>query len=254
MRILGLRRPVPALMVTRVSWVGKGDAQSTARRDLTIDDFGRRDLDSESGKAYIGAFRRGQQSDRTDAEVLENLSAEPDLAPLLRAGDLGAARTGLRDGVGGNAGSAVAQEDNNPAPLALEMLQRKLDRMRVSKHVTDDVGAMQPRQDVFAVADAAIHESHMLDRIEGRHIGIALQRAELALNREFADALDQLVADLAVSDQLRDGNLLEPMLLGKRGHRRAAGDRSVIVHQLGKHADRRQPGQSAEIDTGFGMA
>src|SRR5262249_44086895 len=211
MRILLLRRPVPARMVTRVLCLGKGDAPSTARCDLTVDDLGRRDLDSKSGKADIGAFRRGQQSNRADTEVLENLSTESDLAPLLRAGHLGAARTGLRDGVGGNAGRAVAQEDDNPAPLALEMLQRELDGMRFSKHVTDDVGAMQPRQDVFAVADAAIHESHMLNRIEGCHISIALERAELALNREFADAPDQLVADLAIGDQLCDGNLLEPM-------------------------------------------
>jgi hypothetical protein len=50
--------------------------------------------------------------------------------------------------------------------------------------------AMQSRQHVLAVANATVNKCHMLDRVERCHIGIALEHTDLALNREFADALD----------------------------------------------------------------
>src|SRR5262249_10915931 len=143
-----LRRPAIAPMVTRALRLGKHMPAYAARRwDLTINDFSRSDLDSKAGQTDIGAFRRGQQSDRGDAEILENLSAKPDLAPLLRAGRFGAAR----DGMGGDAGCAIAQEYDDAAAFALETLQRKLDGMGISEYVADDVGAVQARQDVFAL-------------------------------------------------------------------------------------------------------
>ena len=49
---------------------------------------------------------------------------------------------------------------------------------------------MQPREYILTVADAAIDEGHVLDRIEGGDIGVACERADLALHREFADAPD----------------------------------------------------------------
>ena len=54
-----------------------------------------------------------------------------------------------------------------------------MDRLGAAKHVGDDVGAMQPRQHVPAVADAAMDEGHVVDRIERRQEGVAGQRADL---------------------------------------------------------------------------
>ena len=41
---------------------------------------------------------------------------------------------------------------------------------------------------------------------------------------------------------------------GEGGDLRPAHHGAVVVHQLGQHADRRQPGEPAEIDAGLGMA
>ena len=71
---------------------------------------------------------------------------------------------------------------------------------------------------------------------------------------EFADPLDQLVAALPVGDQFGDRDLRELVLLREGGDLRPAHHRAVVVHQFGQHADRRQAGEPAEIDAGFGMA
>src|SRR5262247_1110580 len=98
----------------------------------------------------------------------------------------------------------VAQEDDDSATFLLEPLQRQVDRICAAEHVADDVGAMQPRQHILAITDAAVDEGHMLDGVERCHIGIACECADFALYREFADALDQLVARLPVGDEIGD--------------------------------------------------
>ena len=113
---------------------------------------------------------------------------------------------------------------------------------------------MQPRQHVLAVADLAVDEGHVMHAVERRDIGVALERADLGLDVEFADALDQLVAVLPVGDQVGDRDLRQLVLLGEGGDLRPAHHRAVVVHQFGQHADRRQPGEPAEIDAGLGMA
>ena len=40
------------------------------------------DLDAEAAETHVSALAGGEQADRGDAEVLEDLRAEPDLAPL----------------------------------------------------------------------------------------------------------------------------------------------------------------------------
>ena len=71
-----------------------------------------------------------------------------------------------------------------PRPSCLKRSQRGVDRIGAAEHVADDVGAMQPRQHVLAVADAAVDEGHVLDGVERRHIGIARKRTDLALAPE----------------------------------------------------------------------
>ena len=113
---------------------------------------------------------------------------------------------------------------------------------------------MQPCQHVLAVADAAMDEGHVIDRIERREKGVAGQRADLGFDRKLAGALDQLVAGLAIGDQFRDRDALQFVLLGKGGELGPAHHRAIIVHQFGKHADRRQAGEPAQIDARFGVA
>src|SRR5262249_58250485 len=134
----------------------------------SIQAFRRYDLDSEAGKPHIGESAAGEQADRGDAEILEDLRAESDLAPLPRAGLLRRGGAGLRDGMRGHSGGAVAQEDDHAAAFLLEALQRGWHPIGAAEDVADDVGAVQPRQHALAVADAAVHEGHVMDGVERR--------------------------------------------------------------------------------------
>ncbi len=49
-----------------------------------------------------------------------------------------------------------------PRPSCLKRLQRGVHRIGAAEHVADDVGAMQPRQHVLAVADLAVDHRHVL--------------------------------------------------------------------------------------------
>src|SRR5688572_1371361 len=102
--------------------VGFGDLRRV-RNASSLERFRRDDLDSEPGEPDIGELGRGEQSNRGYAEVLEDLCAEPDFAPLPRARNLGAGRAGLRNGVRGHARRAVAQEDDDAAAFLFETLQ-----------------------------------------------------------------------------------------------------------------------------------
>src|SRR5262245_10185719 len=139
-------------------------------RRPVIDAFGRHDLNPEAREPDIGEPGRGQQADRGDAQILENLGAKPDLAPLPRARDLGAGRARMRDGMWGLNRRLVVQTVDDVATFLLEEQQRGVDRISAARYVADDVGAMQPRQYVLAVTDAAIDDGHVLDRIERCHV------------------------------------------------------------------------------------
>src|ERR1700719_3184890 len=73
---------------TSRSWRGSRDKGQCV---LPLQRLGRDDLDAEAGEPDIGALGRGQQPDRGDPEVFEDLRAEADLAPLPAAGGLRAA-------------------------------------------------------------------------------------------------------------------------------------------------------------------
>src|SRR5262249_22607867 len=183
-----------------------------------INYFGRRDLNAKSRESDVSEFRGSEQADGGDPQILENLGAEADLAPLPRACDFGAGRARLRNGMRGHARRAVAQENDHAATLLLETLQGGLDRMCAANDVPHEVGAMQARKHVLAVTDSAVHECHMLDGVERGHIGVAGERADLALHREFADPLDELVARLAIGDEVGDRDLLELVACGECRH------------------------------------
>src|SRR5260370_8393672 len=102
-----------------------------------IDSLGRHDLDAKPRKADIGELGGGEQADRCDAQVLENLGAQAHLAPLPRARHFGPGRARLRDGVRGHTRRAIAQEDDYAAPFLLEALQCGLDRMPAPEAIAD---------------------------------------------------------------------------------------------------------------------
>src|SRR5690348_17989586 len=124
-----------------------------------------------------------------------------------------------------------------------------MDRFSAAKYVGNDIGAVQPGKHVLAVADAAVNEGHVIDRIERRQESVTGQCADLGFNRKLAGALDQLVARLPIRNQFCDRDALQLLALGEGSQLRTAHHRAVVVHQLGKYADQRQPGEPAEIDT-----
>src|SRR4029453_12360157 len=111
-------------------------------RGSIIDSLGRHDLDAESCKTDIGELSGGEQADGCDAQIFEDLGAEPDLAPLPRACNLRAGRARLRNGMRGHAGRAVAQEDDHASTFLLKPLKRGVDRGPAAKDIADKIGAM----------------------------------------------------------------------------------------------------------------
>ena len=67
---------------------------------------------------------RRQQPDRAHAEVLQDLRAEPDLAPLARARRLGLALAVLRQRLTGTPAVPSRRHDDDAAADLLEALQR----------------------------------------------------------------------------------------------------------------------------------
>src|SRR5262245_6513525 len=125
-----------------------GSVQSPAqhpRVTLSLDRLGLLDLDAESGEAHIGELLRGEQPDRGNAEITEDLRAEPDLAPLARARRL-RTRIARRNGVNRHARHAVAQEHEDAAAVLLEASERRVHGLGAAENVANDIGAMQPRK------------------------------------------------------------------------------------------------------------
>ena len=113
---------------------------------------------------------------------------------------------------------------------------------------------MQPRGDIAAIADLAVHERHVVLWIEWRHEGEALQRPDRRGDRKFADALDELLARLAIGNEIGDRYAMQLVLLREIRDLRAAHHRAVVIDQFANDADRLEPRELAEIDRGFGMA
>ena len=97
---------------------------------------------------------------------------------------LGRGIAGFRDRHHRHARGAVAQQHQHTPALGLEARQRLMDRLGAAEHVGNDIGAVQPRQHVLAVADTAINERHVIDRIERRQKRIAGQACRFRIRPE----------------------------------------------------------------------
>ncbi len=133
------------------------------------------------------------------------------------------------------------------------MIERRENAARSEKDVLHDIGLVKARQNILTVADALVDEGDVIDRVERRTIGIAVQLSDRAVDGEGRNTLDQFLARLPVGDHVSDGDMLE-VVLGRELHDLfALHHRAIVVHQFADDADRRQVAQLAEIDRGFGM-
>src|SRR5262245_5297414 len=96
------------------------------------------DLDAETGQTLVVVHRRGEVSDRGDAEITQDLRTDADFAPLLVA--VGFRGLLFADGFDGNAGSTVAQIDQHAAAGALEMVEHEPHALLPGEEVFHDVG------------------------------------------------------------------------------------------------------------------
>src|SRR5262249_56077368 len=115
-------------------------------------------VDPEAGQRKGGELAPGEQADRGDAEVLEDLRPEADLAPLARTRLFRAGDAGLRDRMRRHADGAVAQEDDDAATILLEPLQRGVHRIGAAEHVAADVSGVPPRPHRLARPVPAVYD------------------------------------------------------------------------------------------------
>src|SRR5258707_2138918 len=219
--------------------LARGRGKKKARRSV-IDRLSRHDLDAEAAKAHVSALAGSQQANGGNLEVLENLRAETDLTPLTRASGMGGRVIPVRNLRHGKAWGAIAQKDNHAAPRRLEPRESRMNGFCTSEYIADHISTMQACQDALAVADVTIDEGHVMHAVKWRHIGVTVKRANFRRHMKFADSLYELVSTLPVSNQFGDRNLGQLVFLRKGGNFGAAHHRTIVVHQLCKHADRRQ--------------
>src|SRR5262245_7526292 len=219
-----------------------------------FDRLGRYDLDVDASETHVGSLAGSQQPDRGNPQILEDLRTEPDFPPLLRTCDIGTGVAFVRNFCDRHARRAVAQEHDHSPAGCFEAFKRSVDRLCTAKHIANDVGPMQARQHALAISDIAVDKGHVMHAVEGRYIGIALERSDFRSDMKFADPLHQLVAALSIGNQLGDRDLHQPVFFRKGGDSWTAHHRAIVVHQLSQHADRRQRCEPAKVDAGFGVS
>src|SRR6266851_3101990 len=126
-----------------------------------LERLGRLDLDAEAGEPDIAARPGGIKPDRGDAEIAQDLGAEPDILPLPAPLHFGGGAV-FGDRGGRHARGTVAQIDQDAAAFLLESAQRRMDRLGAAEHVLDDIAAVQPGRDILPVADLAVDTGVMV--------------------------------------------------------------------------------------------
>src|ERR1700736_5055862 len=136
-----------------------GQKQRHRRDPLTLEDLRPLDRDAEAGKADVAAFACRQEADRADAEVLQDLGAEADLAPLALARRGGAMclvgrpmNVAVAAAGAGDADRPFAEIDDNAAAGA-ETCHHPVKLALGGEDVVDDRFAMQADRHTAAVVD-----------------------------------------------------------------------------------------------------
>src|SRR5690606_927554 len=138
--------------------------------------------------------------------------------------------------------------DQHARTFRAETLVDTPERPAFSEYVVDHVLAMEPREDVAPIADRPVNHGKVLYGIERGCVGNAAGRADGCVDTELRGPLDQSLPRLPVGDQVGDRNDLEIVLAGEGDDLFAALDGTIVVDQLGNHANRRQPGELGQID------
>src|ERR1700722_3209103 len=132
-----------------------GRLQRRPGQSSRVDRFDRGDLYAEAGKTNVGAWVVGAQPDRGDPEVAQDLGAQSDFTPLGLARVVGADRVSAAQ-IRRNSRRAVAQIDERAAPLGLEAAQNLRDWVG-AENIAQDIGAVQTRRHVAAIADRSMY-------------------------------------------------------------------------------------------------
>ncbi len=215
------------------------------------------DLDAETRQAHIMAGAGGQETDRIEVEIAQDLRPQPDVAPGLhpRLGRAGRHIVRIFEQArGGNARGALAQIDEDAAAFFFKGLVDGVEGAPLAEDIVGQVLAVQAHRHALPIADLTENQRQMLHRIEGRRIGDAPRRADGGGDIEGAGALHQPLARLPVGDEGIDRDDPEIMLAGEFQHVLAALHRAVVVDQLGNDAHRWQACQAGEIDGRLGVA
>ena len=154
---------------------------------------------------------RCQEPDRRDAEIAQDLSAKADLAPLPRA------RLFRRGNVARrkrhrNARRCHRAGNDHAAAVVFEPMQRCWIGRCLPNTSLMRLARCRRTEHILAVADASINAGKVIDRIERRPVGVASQCPISVSNRKFADPFDQLIAGLAIRDQIGDRQKFEIVL------------------------------------------
>ena len=140
-----------------------------------------------------------------------------------------------------------------PRPALHSRATTRSSVLSAREHVVDHRLAVEADRHAAAVADVAEDDGEVLGRVPFGAVGDGVRRAGRGRDRELGDAVDELLAALAIGDQVGDRDLLQAVLSRRRRRPRPALDRAVVVDEFGEHADRRQPGQPAEVDRRLGV-
>ena len=94
----------------------------------------------------------------------------------------------------------------------------------------------------------------MQHRVERRAIGVAGHLADRGFDRKTRDPLDQILARLAIGDQLGDRDALEAVLGGEGLDLRPDHHRAVVVGEFADDRRRTLAGKPTQVDRRLGVA
>src|SRR4029079_8302833 len=100
----------------------------------------------------------------------------------------------------------------------------------------------------------AFAEREVRLRVDGALIGVELEGAPGGGEHDALDALDELLALHAVTDQVRDRAHLQAVGRAEPLELRAAGHLAVVAHDLADDSGGRAGGEARTSDGAFGLA
>ena len=145
------------------------------------------------------------------AKILQNLSANPNLTPqplafVLARGARFARATRTERGL--HAGRALAKVNYDTCAMLFYLRQGKRDQRLAAftpgKDIVDDLVPVNADRRRVGACDLSEDQRKMLHAVERRGVGDSLGRADLGVDLELLDALDQPLAGAAISNQIGD--------------------------------------------------